>query len=165
MVVCDDDDGTSTLCLTFFLFPFQETGWSVWITLLRYRLVHNDFLCRKYGAWKKHLKKDKYPWAWMVLVIIGILCLYYYRGMGSRLQWTRTGTEWKKESAYTTLGRDLGASGTTSITGKPDSRIIDRHKAGETNHLGKHLYSAESILFLAKSRLLSVNCLCHQYHY
>src|SRR6478735_4438331 len=71
----------------------------------------------------------------MVLVIIGILCLYYYRGMGSRFNGQGQERNEKKESAYTTLGRDLGASG-TSITGKPDSRIIDRHKAGETNHLG-----------------------------
>jgi hypothetical protein len=135
MVDCDDDDGTSTLCLTFFLSPFKN-GLKRLNNPFKVPIGTQRFPLLKTWRMKKTLKEGQIPpLAWMVLVITGILCLYYYRGMGSRFNGQGQERNEKKESAYTTLGRDLGASG-ISITGKPDSRIIDRHKAGETNHLG-----------------------------
>lgn len=109
---------------------------------------------------KKTVKDGQIPpLAWTVLVIIGILCLYYfyYRGIEAASMDQRIGTGMKKESAYTTLGRDLGASGKLALHwGIPEFTYYRSAQGRGAKHLGNISFLLKALsLYLAHNISLS----------
>ncbi|KAH7250199.1 uncharacterized protein BKA55DRAFT_375110 [Fusarium redolens] len=142
------------VCFLFFLFktglkrlnnPFDST--------LRYTTIS-----LKIRRMKKTVKDGQIPpSAWMVLVINGILCLYYFycRGIESCFYGSKEQDGNEKESAYTTLGRDLGASGKLALHwGIPEFTYYRSAQGRGAKHLG-------NISFLLKA--LSLTLLGPQY--
>lgn len=108
---------------------------------------------------KKTVKDGQIPpLAWTVLVIIGILCLYYfyYRGIERCSDGSKEQDGNEKESAYTTLGRDLGASGKLALHwGIPEFTYYRSAQGQGSQTLGKYLFSAESTFTLLGPQYLS----------
>lgn len=109
---------------------------------------------------KKTVKDGQIPpLAWTVLVIIGILCLYYfyYRGIEAASMDQRNGTGMKKESAYTTLGRDFGASGKLALHwGIPEFTYYRSAQGRGAKHLGNISFLLKALsLYLAHNISLS----------
>lgn len=121
--------------------PFNSTLWYTTISLKLRRM-------------KKTVKDGQIPpLAWTVLVIIGILCLYYfyYRGIERCSDGSKEQDGNEKESAYTTLGRDLGASGKLALHwGIPEFTYYRSAQGRGAKHLGNISFLLKALsLYLA----------------
>lgn len=97
----------------------------------------------------KTLKEGEIPpLAWMVLVIIGNLCLYYYCGtVAASMDRDRNGNE--KRSLHTPrLAVIFGSVRKLALHWETGFTYYRSAQGRGNQTIGKHLYSAKSILFL-----------------